>query len=42
MDQERQFLAALESVVSWAVDGGVLDLHRADGERALMATRAGE
>jgi heat shock protein HslJ len=38
MAQERAFLAALESAVSWSVAGGVLDMHRADAERALMAT----
>ena len=42
MDQERQFLAALESTKTWTIDGGMLDLHRADGERALTAVRGGE
>jgi heat shock protein HslJ len=37
MGQERAFLAALESAVTWSLEGGVLDMHRADGERALMA-----
>jgi heat shock protein HslJ len=37
MAQERSFLAALESAVTWSLEGGVLDMHRADGERALMA-----
>jgi len=37
MQQEREFLAALASVTTWAVDGGLLDMHRADGERALTA-----
>jgi heat shock protein HslJ len=37
MVQERAFLAALESAVTWRLEGGVLDMHRADGERALMA-----
>jgi heat shock protein HslJ len=37
MVQERTFLAALESAVTWSLEGGVLDMHRADGERALMA-----
>jgi heat shock protein HslJ len=38
MEQEREFLAALESATTWAIDArGTLDLHRADGERALMA-----
>jgi heat shock protein HslJ len=39
MKQEREFLAALESAVKWAVEGDTLDMHRADGQRALMASR---
>jgi heat shock protein HslJ len=39
MEQEQQFLAALESATSWAIDGDLLDMHRADSERALMAHR---
>ncbi len=37
MQQEREFLAALESVKLWAISGGMLDVHRADGERVLNA-----
>jgi heat shock protein HslJ len=37
MDQERQFLAALASATTWAIDRDMLDLHRADGERVLLA-----
>ena len=37
MQQEREFLAALESVKVWAISSGMLDVHRADGERALSA-----
>ena len=37
MVQEREFLAALESAVTWSVEGGVLDMHRADKERAMFA-----
>jgi len=37
MAQERAFLAALGSVARWTIDGGVLDMHRADDERALSA-----
>ena len=37
MQQEREFLAALESVKVWAISGGMLDVHRADGERVLNA-----
>jgi heat shock protein HslJ len=39
MKQEREFLAALESAVKWAIEGDTLDMHRADGQRALMASR---
>jgi len=39
MEQERQFLAALESATRWAIDREMLDLHRADGERVLLARR---
>jgi heat shock protein HslJ len=37
MEQERQFLAALASATTWAIDRDMLDLHRADGERVLLA-----
>jgi len=37
MTQEREFLAALASAVRWNIDGNVLDMHRADGERAIWA-----
>jgi heat shock protein HslJ len=37
MAQERAFLTALESATRWTIDGGILDMHRADGERALSA-----
>ena len=41
MEQERQFLAALASATTWAIDDrGMLDLHRADGERVLLAHKA--
>ncbi len=41
MKQEHEFLAALESTTTWAIDNrGMLDLHRADAERVLMAHRA--
>jgi heat shock protein HslJ len=38
MEQERQFLAALKTATTWTVESGTLDVHRADGERVLMAT----
>lgn len=37
MTQEQEFLAALASAVTWSIDGKVLDMHRADGERAIWA-----
>jgi hypothetical protein len=37
MEQERQFLSALETATSWAIDRDMLDLHRPDGERVLLA-----
>jgi len=40
MEQEREFLAAIESTTTWAVDRNMLDLHRADGERVLSAKSA--
>jgi heat shock protein HslJ len=40
MEQERQFLAALESATTWAIDRDMLDLHRPDGERVLLASKS--
>ena len=40
MEQERQFLVALETSRSWTVESGMLDVHRADGERVLNAVGA--
>jgi heat shock protein HslJ len=40
--QEREFLSALESATTWDVVRGMLDVHRADGERVLTANPAGE
>ena len=37
MEQERELVAAIESAKTWSIRDGVLDVHRADGERALMA-----
>lgn len=39
LKQEREFLAALESAVKWSVEGDTLDMHRQDGQRAVMASR---
>jgi hypothetical protein len=38
MQQEREFLSALESTTAWGSIGKLLDMHRADGERTLTAT----
>lgn len=37
MEQEQRFLAALQSATTWSVFRGMLDVHRTDGERVLMA-----
>lgn len=37
MQQERELVAAIESAKTWTVRDGQLDMHRADGERALWA-----
>lgn len=42
MQQESEFLAAVRSAVVWAIDFGMLDMHRADGERVLTATPMSE
>jgi heat shock protein HslJ len=42
MTQEQEFLRALESATTWGVVRGMLDVHRADGERVLTANAAGE
>ena len=38
MQQEREFLAALETATLWTIQDGRLDVHRADGERVLTAS----
>ncbi len=38
MEQETEFLTALQSVAVFALDGDKLDMHREDGARALTAT----
>lgn len=38
MEQEAEFLAALESVATYFIDGDTMDMHREDGARALTAT----
>lgn len=42
MEQEQQFLAALGSATTWSIERGMLDMHRADGERVLTANSAVE
>lgn len=42
MAQEREFLAALESATTWDISAGMLDMHRADGERVLTASEHGK
>ena len=42
MEQEREFLAAIESATLWTVERDMLDLHRADGERVLFASPSGK
>lgn len=42
MVQEQAFLAALESATTWDIVRGMLDVHRADGERVLTANSMGE
>ncbi len=37
MQQEREFLAALATATKWSVRGGMLEVHRADGQRVLNA-----
>lgn len=37
MAQESEFLAALASAATWSVEGGALDMYRADGERVIQA-----
>jgi heat shock protein HslJ len=37
MTQEREFLKALETATTWTIDAGLLHLHRADGERVVVA-----
>ena len=41
MTQEREFLRALESATTWDIVRGMLDVHRADGERVLTANAMG-
>jgi heat shock protein HslJ len=41
MVQEQAFIAALQTATTWAIDRGMLDVHRKDGERVLTANQAG-
>jgi heat shock protein HslJ/uncharacterized membrane protein len=42
MAQEREFIAALQTATTWAIDRGMLDVHRKDGERVLTANEGGK
>ena len=42
MAQEREFITALQTATTWAIDRGMLDVHRKDGERVLTASEAGK
>ena len=42
MAQEREFIAALQTATTWAIDRGMLDVHRKDGERVLTANPVGK
>jgi heat shock protein HslJ len=42
MIQEQEFLGALQTATTWDIVRGMLDVHRADGERVLTASEAGE
>ncbi len=42
MSQEQQFLSALQSAATWEIVRGMLDVHRADGERVLTASEVDE
>jgi len=39
MEQERAYVAAVESITVWSIERDLLDAHRADGQRALTAKR---
>lgn len=41
MVQEQEFLKALQSAATWNITRGMLDVHRADGERVLTASESG-
>lgn len=42
MVQEEEFLSALQTATTWNIIRGMLDVHRADGERVLTASEVGE
>ena len=37
MEQEHEYLAAIESATTWQIERDLLDVHRADGQRVLTA-----
>ena len=42
MSKEQEYLGALVSAATWEIARGILDMHRADGERVLTAKEAGQ
>lgn len=42
MSQEQEFLRALQTATTWEIVRGMLDVHRADGERVLTASEVGK
>jgi hypothetical protein len=42
MVQEQEFLNAIQSATTWNIIQGMLDAHRADGERVLTASEVGK
>jgi heat shock protein HslJ len=40
--QEQEFLRALQTATTWEIVRGMLDVHRADGERVLTASEVGK
>jgi heat shock protein HslJ len=41
MEQESEYLAALETVSTWSIDGDVLDLRTSEGARAVSYNAGG-
>ena len=41
MDQESEYLSALQTVATWSIDGDVLDLRTSEGSRAVSYSAGG-